>query len=325
MKTTPDQRADLRATKHRASMPVWAVHDLLDDIDELLAERDRLKRDDAAKRRRPSVDEDAALVKARDVYDRYVDNWLKAGGTTRAGELVRDIAGAIREERQRADESEATANKALSCMRMAEQSAEAWKDLAEKYERMQKNGFYRCFHCGNVFAAGVEAENHFGPRCDASPTVCLQKRGEAAEQRAAALEAQLDDLLRDVIREADAEMKAAALEAALREHVEAAECIRHWHDTGQNNEGMIVSAEKVRELWDATKRASKVLRDHGGALAAHDAEVRRKALIEAAQECDLAAQGFTTLGLHNLATDFYERGVWLRDIAERTVEKESAS
>lgn len=29
----------------------------------------------------------------------------------------------------------------------------------------------------------------------------------------------------------------------------AAQCIRHWHDTGRDNEGMIVSAEKVRDLW----------------------------------------------------------------------------
>ena len=36
---------------------------------------------------------------------------------------------------------------------------------------------------------------------------------------------------------------------ALAELVEAAECIRHWHDSG--NEGMVVSAEHVRKLWEA--------------------------------------------------------------------------
>jgi hypothetical protein len=33
--------------------------------------------------------------------------------------------------------------------------------------------------------------------------------------------------------------------------IEAARCIRHWHDTGRDNEGMVVSSEHVRKLWDA--------------------------------------------------------------------------
>lgn len=32
---------------------------------------------------------------------------------------------------------------------------------------------------------------------------------------------------------------------------EAASCIRHWHNTGRNDEGMVVSSEHVRKLWDA--------------------------------------------------------------------------
>jgi hypothetical protein len=38
---------------------------------------------------------------------------------------------------------------------------------------------------------------------------------------------------------------AAEIEALVR----AAKCIRHWHDS--SNDGMIVSAEHVRNLWDA--------------------------------------------------------------------------
>ena len=71
-----------------------------------------------------------------------------------------------------------------------------------------------------------------------------------------------------------AEARAAALEARLRDHIAAAERIRHWHDTGRNNEGMIVSAAMVRALWSATDQARQTLADHGGALAKHDAEVR---------------------------------------------------
>lgn len=44
------------------------------------------------------------------------------------------------------------------------ESRDNWRALAEKYEGMLKEGAYRCFHCGNLFAAGYEAEMHFGPR-----------------------------------------------------------------------------------------------------------------------------------------------------------------
>ena len=43
----------------------------------------------------------------------------------------------------------------------------------------------------------------------------------------------------------------AARDKALAEAervIDAARCIRHWHDSG---DGMVVSADKVRALWDA--------------------------------------------------------------------------
>lgn len=47
--------------------------------------------------------------------------------------------------------------------------------------------------------------------------------------------------------------------AEARKVIGAARCIRHWHDSGRNNEGMVVSSSHVRELW--------------GALASYDAIV----------------------------------------------------
>jgi hypothetical protein len=55
-----------------------------------------------------------------------------------------------------------------------------------------------------------------------------------------------------------AEAKRVAEEAVTRQMalLEASRCIRHWHDTAYNPEtgeceGMIVSANAVRSLWDA--------------------------------------------------------------------------
>lgn len=55
-----------------------------------------------------------------------------------------------------------------------------------------------------------------------------------------------------------AEAKRVAEEAVTRQMalLEASRCIRHWHDTSYNPEtgeceGMIVSANAVRSLWDA--------------------------------------------------------------------------
>lgn len=45
------------------------------------------------------------------------------------------------------------------------------------------------------------------------------------------------------------------LRAALKDHIDAAERIRHWHDAMEYGSGMVVSAEHVRLLWDATHRA----------------------------------------------------------------------
>lgn len=43
-----------------------------------------------------------------------------------------------------------------------------------------------------------------------------------------------------------------------REALEAARCIHHWHDWGKDNEGMVVSAEHVRKLWDALAKYDKL-------------------------------------------------------------------
>lgn len=52
-----------------------------------------------------------------------------------------------------------------------EASKDAWKDLAEKYK---DTTLFRCFHCGNLFTEGFEAQLHFGPRDgSSSPTACL--------------------------------------------------------------------------------------------------------------------------------------------------------
>lgn len=60
----------------------------------------------------------------------------------------------------------------------------------------------------------------------------------------------------DEIERLNAEV--ARLREALEDHVRAAECIRHWHDT-LGDEGMVVSAEHVRLLWEATSRARAAL------------------------------------------------------------------
>ena len=39
------------------------------------------------------------------------------------------------------------------------------------------------------------------------------------------------------------------LRARLLPLLEAAEGIKHWHDWGKDNEGMVVSAEHVHKLW----------------------------------------------------------------------------
>ncbi len=41
--------------------------------------------------------------------------------------------------------------------------------------------------------------------------------------------------------------------------IEAARCIHHWHDWGKDNEGMVVSSEHVRKLWEALGEYDKAL------------------------------------------------------------------
>lgn len=39
------------------------------------------------------------------------------------------------------------------------------------------------------------------------------------------------------------------IESAFIELFDKAACIQHWHNTGKNDEGMVVSSEGVYELW----------------------------------------------------------------------------
>ncbi len=67
------------------------------------------------------------------------------------------------------------------------------------------------------------------------------------------------ETLQDVRNQRDAaQAHAEDLRGALECLITAAECIRHWHDTGKDNEGMIVSSEKVRELWVETEKARAI-------------------------------------------------------------------
>jgi hypothetical protein len=49
-------------------------------------------------------------------------------------------------------------------------------------------------------------------------------------------------------------MPQTELSIAREDVIEAARCIRHWHDTGRNDEGMVVSSKAVRRLWAALAR-----------------------------------------------------------------------
>lgn len=49
------------------------------------------------------------------------------------------------------------------------------------------------------------------------------------------------------------------IKKAFEEVFDTAACIQHWHDTSYNKEtgeceGMVVSAEKVRELWEVLSK-----------------------------------------------------------------------
>ena len=44
------------------------------------------------------------------------------------------------------------------------------------------------------------------------------------------------------------------IESAFIEIFDKAACIHHWHNTGKNDEGMVVSSEKVYELWEVLEK-----------------------------------------------------------------------
>ena len=44
------------------------------------------------------------------------------------------------------------------------------------------------------------------------------------------------------------------IESAFIEVFDKAACIHHWHNTGKNDEGMVVSSEKVHELWEVLEK-----------------------------------------------------------------------
>ena len=44
------------------------------------------------------------------------------------------------------------------------------------------------------------------------------------------------------------------IESAFIDLFDKASCIQHWHDTGKNNEGMVVSSEKVHQLWEMLEK-----------------------------------------------------------------------
>lgn len=51
----------------------------------------------------------------------------------------------------------------------------------------------------------------------------------------------------------------AELLRSVREVIEASRCIRHWHDSGRDNEGMVVSSKHVRLLWTALENYDSAL------------------------------------------------------------------
>ena len=56
-----------------------------------------------------------------------------------------------------------------------------------------------------------------------------------------------------------AEAKIGILYQTLEDLLNAADCIRHWHDAMPDNSGMVVSAEHVRKLWEVKAAARAVL------------------------------------------------------------------
>lgn len=44
------------------------------------------------------------------------------------------------------------------------------------------------------------------------------------------------------------------IESAFIEVFDKAACIKHWHNTGKNDEGMVVSSKHVHELWEVLSK-----------------------------------------------------------------------
>lgn len=92
---------------------------------------------------------------------------------------------------------------------------------------------------------------------------------EAAEREFGALVVKAETAIREwqdreaaaEARAVEAERQLAAVREALRTLIEAAEKVRHWHDAMADSSGMVVSAESVRGLWDATDTARATLSD----------------------------------------------------------------
>jgi hypothetical protein len=57
---------------------------------------------------------------------------------------------------------------------------------------------------------------------------------------------------------------------AMRAVIDAARCIRHWHDA--SNAGMVVSGEHVRALWQALADYDEILSEANAAVLEHNDE-----------------------------------------------------
>ncbi|MBX9760676.1 MAG: hypothetical protein K2Y29_17990 [Beijerinckiaceae bacterium] len=92
----------------------------------------------------------------------------------------------------------------------------------------------------------------------------------------------------------------AATREALRTLIEAAEKVRHWHDAMADSSGMVVSAESVRGLWDATDHARAALSDapapvsarqYAGDIDPHDDMARTLLIVQSAYGWTLTDDG----------------------------------
>ncbi len=91
----------------------------------------------------------------------------------------------------------------------------------------------------------------------------------ASEKRALAIAYRERDASMKAVQEqlAAARADGERLPSQVLAVIEAARCIRHWHNTGRNDEGTIVSSAKVFELWEALGNYDKWLIDQARANA----------------------------------------------------------